>query len=83
MRLPCPFKYSPLRLPIDHFKWDAGLKRRCQRLRDYVRQFPDDRVGWKGEYDILLDCIDGDRINVFKYRNKKRIEPTPIPPSTQ
>jgi hypothetical protein len=79
---PVPFKYSPLLLPIDHYKWDAGLKLRCERLRAYVRKFPDDQVGWKSEYDILLDCIEGDRINVFKYRNKQLVEPVLVPPST-
>lgn len=72
---PVPFKYSPLRFSIDHFKWDAGLKTRCQRLRDFVCSLPEGRVPWRIEYDVLLDCIEGDRINVFKYKNKQLVKP--------
>jgi hypothetical protein len=71
---PQPFKYSPLRFEIDHFKWDAGLKTRCERLREFAYSMPEGRVPWRVEYDILLDCIEGDRINVFKYRNKQLIK---------
>lgn len=70
------FRYSPLRFPIDHYKWDAGLKIRCERLREHVKaRYSENEVPWRGEYDILLDCIEGDRINVKKYRNKMLVNP--------
>lgn len=69
------FKYSPLRFHIDHYKWDAGLKKRCERLKAHVQKYSDEDVHWKGEYEMLLDCIEGDRINVHKYHAKMLREP--------